>query len=60
MTPNQLIKRICELEGKKKEVTIGNIREVVAAIRKIIQEDPSALTVLVKKEKPMENKNAPA
>lgn len=44
---NIIASRIALKEGKKKQVTIGDIREILAIIKQEIKNDPSLLKYLV-------------
>lgn len=39
MTKNQLVKEICRREGKKSQVAIGNVREIISILEDMFQED---------------------
>lgn len=41
--------KLAELEGKKKQVNIAQISELVSKLRKIVREEPSALIALLEK-----------
>lgn len=43
MTMKELIKKVCVAEGKKKEVSIGNIRETLKVLAEILAKDNEAL-----------------
>jgi hypothetical protein len=44
---NLLAVAIAKKEGKKSEVKIGDIREILACLKRAIKEDPSLLKYLV-------------
>lgn len=46
-TIKEIVAHIAKLEGKKSEVSIGNLREVVGIISDLISRDPDALLALV-------------
>lgn len=46
MTLNEVIRRICAIEGKKKQVDIGNAREILKCL-KVICSDREALHALL-------------
>jgi len=48
MTHKELVKLICEMEGKKVEVSIGNVKEVIKCLKKLIKLYPDILKLLVK------------
>ena len=48
MNIKELAIELSKLEGKKKEVTIGNIREILSVLKKLIKKDPSILKLLLK------------
>jgi len=44
---NLLASKVASKEGKKSQVSIGNIREILAVLKKEIKADPSLLKYLV-------------
>lgn len=40
MTFKTLVKRLCQLEGKKRQVDIANMSEIVSSLKKLIKDDP--------------------
>ncbi len=51
MTLKSLASAIAKLEGKKSQTHIGNIREALKVLRKLIKEDPTILDLLKPKAK---------
>ena len=47
MTINKLISQITKREGKKSEVKVGDVREVMSILAEIINEDTSALAAII-------------
>lgn len=47
MTINKLISQITNREGKKSEVKVGDVREVISILAEIINEDTSALAAII-------------
>jgi hypothetical protein len=47
MTVTQLASKVAKTEGLKKQVSIGNVREMLAVLSDIITADPTALQALV-------------
>jgi len=50
-THKQLIKILCQKEGKKSQVSRGNVMEVIRCLRELIYENPEWLVALLKKGK---------
>lgn len=46
MTLNQLIKLLCAKEGKKSQVSVGNVREILKSL-KVVCDDKEALKALM-------------
>jgi 3-deoxy-D-manno-octulosonic-acid transferase len=51
MTLKELASKIAKTEGKKHQASIGDVREVISLLRKLIKEDPSVLSLLAVKSK---------
>lgn len=49
MTFKELVLKLTELEGKKKQVSVAQITEVVSQLKKLVKKDPSVLIALLKK-----------
>jgi hypothetical protein len=48
MTHKELVKLICEMEGKKVEVSIGNVKEVLKCLKKLLKTNPWIIRLLIK------------
>lgn len=48
MTLTKLASTLALLEGKKSQVKIGDVRELIKLLRKLIKDDPSIIALLVK------------
>lgn len=48
MTIKQLASEIAKREGKKHQTSIGDVREIIKLLKKLIKEDPSILLLLTK------------
>jgi len=51
MKLNELASLVAKKEGKKKQVLIGDIREVIGIFSELIVQDPSVLELLIKNGK---------
>lgn len=47
-TFRELCSKIAKSEGKLKQVSIGNIREIMSLVSKLIYSDPKSLLILLK------------
>lgn len=47
MTHKELIKEICSREGKKSEVSRGNVKEVFKCIKILFKKNPIAIILLL-------------
>lgn len=47
MKVNELVKHIADREGLSKQVSIGNIREIVGIISDLVANNPEALKLLI-------------
>jgi hypothetical protein len=43
LQPKKLIKELAKLEGKKIEVSVGNIRELMACLKALVKANPELL-----------------
>ena len=48
MTLKELTKVLSQLEGKKKEVSVGNLREIVGILSDLLKANPGLSEVLLK------------
>lgn len=48
MTLNQLVSAIAAREGKKSQVKVGDIREILRVIADLMVEDPEVMVTLVR------------
>jgi hypothetical protein len=48
-TFKQLALELAKLEGKKKQVDIAQIRELLASLKKLVKQDPEWLVPVLKK-----------
>ena len=46
MTLQELVKKICEIEGKKIQVSVGNVREIVSIISDLYYADDTIARML--------------
>jgi len=51
MKLNELASLVAKKEGKKKQVLIGDIREVIGIFSELVVQDPSVLELLIKNGK---------
>lgn len=58
MTLNQLASKIAKLEGKKSEVSIGNIREILGILSDLTLENPEITMLLLINGSKRKKKNA--